>query len=84
MKQEALTAGLFKVTACRLQQIKGADDVRLNKCSRPINGAVYMGFGGKMYHPVRLETVDDLLHGSGIADVGPYKGVAVTASHRRH
>jgi len=57
------------------KQVKGPDNVRMDKTLRPFNGSVYMGFGSKMAYRVNVIPVEDLLHQTGITNIGLYKDI---------
>ena len=50
----ALSAQTFPVGPHRLQQLKGAAHIALDKGPRPLNRAVHMALGRQMQHQVRI------------------------------
>ena len=52
-----------------LKKCVSTDDVRLDKLTGAVDGAVDMGLGGEMHDPLRTEVGKSLAHGIGIADV---------------
>ena len=57
-----LRAQTVPITKRRLQQRKGADDIRSNKLARAVDRTIDMAFGCKMHDHVRLETVEERAH----------------------
>ena len=69
------------VGAGAFQQVKGADDIGLDKVFRAVDGAVHMAFGGKVEDGAWLvlgqQTADQL----GIADIALHEEVARVVLH---
>ena len=47
------------VSACRLEQAVGADDIGLDKVRRAVDGAVNVGLGRQVHDRLGLEALDD-------------------------
>lgn len=52
-----------------LQEDMGSDDVGLNKGVRPCDGAIDVGFGGKMNHGVDAVILEDLFYEGLVTDI---------------
>ncbi len=57
------------VSASRFQQHIGANDIGLDKVSRPCDGAVNMALGGQMHHSIRLVQGKHPIQLGTIADI---------------
>lgn len=65
------------VSASRFQQHIGADDIGLDKVSRPCNGAVNMALGGQMHHGIRLVQSKDPIQLGTVADIHLLKHITL-------
>ena len=52
-----------------LQHVIRSDDIRFNKSSRAVDGAIYMRFGRQMHYRVRFKIFHSFTDGFFVADV---------------
>ena len=65
------------VGAGRFQQHIGADDIGLDKVSRPCNGAINMALGGQVHHRIRLVQGKHPIQLCAIADIHLLKRITI-------